>query len=72
MYSLYMGPNDPQQDRVPKRDLIIFSEMYSLYMDPNDPQHDRAPERDLKFFREIDHVHGSLNGEHVYGSSKGS
>ena len=46
--------------------------MYSLYMGPNDPQHDRVPETDLKMFREIDHVHGSLNGEHVYGSSKGS
>ena len=50
MYNLNMDANDPQHDRVPKKDLIIFSEMYSLYMGPNDPQQDKIPERDLKIF----------------------
>ena len=27
MYSLYMGPNDPQQDKIPERDLNGVSEM---------------------------------------------
>ena len=56
MYSLNMDANDPLWDRVPKRDLIIFSEMYSLYTGPNDPQQDKIP----KTFREMDYIHGSL------------
>ena len=48
MYNLNMDANDPLLDRVPKRDLIIFSKMYSLYMGPN--EQDKIPERDLKIF----------------------
>ena len=48
MYNLNMDANDPLLDRVPKRDLIIFSKMYSLYMGPN--EQDKIPERDLNIF----------------------
>ena len=33
MYSLYMGPNDPQQDKIPERDLKIFMK-WTIYTGP--------------------------------------
>ena len=32
MYSLYMGPNDPQHDRVPETDLKMFREIDHVHI----------------------------------------